>query len=219
MYSYNLNYDLKKYKVLPQEENMKLAHDYENGEAEAREKLILHNLRLAISYAQKIAGSKGEILEELVSVSILGLIKGVDSFNPNMNIKFATYVSTCIQNEIFMYLRKNKKHDQVASLNEPIISRDRDISDLTLEEMVQDSNGLIEDKVEADVEKTVIREIIDSLPPLEKEIVKKYYGFDSDRRYKQDEIANIFGYTQSYTSRILKRTNEKIKVKYLKRMT
>ncbi len=184
----------------------------ESGDNDAKEILIRHNLRLVAHIVKKYA-SYGDN-DELISVGSVGLIKAIETYRPNKGTQLATYASRCIENEILMALRANKKHKNTVSLSEPI-GQDRDGNELTIIDMLSDEGSVIED-VESKMlfEKllSITKEVLDER---EYEIISLRYGLDGNGALAQREVAEKFGISRSYVSRIEKRALEKLKAKLL----
>lgn len=184
----------------------------EQGDKTAKEILIKHNLRLVAHIVKKYA-SYGDN-DELISIGSVGLIKAIETYRPNKGTQLATYASRCIENEILMALRANKKHKNTVSLNDPI-GKDRDGNELTIIDMLSDEGSVIED-VESKMlfEKllSITKEVLDER---EYEIISMRYGLDGNGSLAQREVADKFGISRSYVSRIEKRALEKLKSKLL----
>ena len=170
----------------------------ESGDNNAKEKLIEHNLRLVVFLAKKYENT-GVELEDLVSIGSIGLIKGINTFSSDKNIKLATYCSRCIDNEILMYLRKNKKLKNEVSIDQTL-SYDTDGNELRLEDIIG-----------TDDKELIIREIL-SLKPRDREIMILRYGLLGNNEYTQKEVADKLHISQSYISRIEKKVIKKLKV-------
>lgn len=182
----------------------------EKGDLEAKDKLIEHNLRLVVFLAKKYENT-GVDLEDLVSIGSIGLIKAINTFSSNKNIKLATYASRCIDNEILMYLRKNKKIKSEVSIDQAL-SLDSDGNELHLEDII----GTPKDEITKSIEKEddrelMIREIL-SLKPRDREIMVLRYGLLGNDEYTQKEVAEKLGISQSYISRIEKKVIRKLKL-------
>lgn len=181
----------------------------ENGDEEAKEILIKHNLRLVAHVAKKYANFGDN--DELISVGSIGLIKAVSTYRQNKGTGLATYASRCIENEILMTLRATKKHKNNISLHEPI-GIDKDGNELTVIDMIADDRDVIED-VERDILMERLRHITkECLDDREYEIIKHRYGLEGNVALTQREIAKIFDISRSYISRIEKKALEKIRV-------
>lgn len=212
--TYNLLSNLQKYEVLNKNTTVDLFKAYKEGNRKAREKLILHNLRLVV-HIQKKYDSKLKN-EDLTQVGIIGLIKAVESFNIEKEILFATFASSCIENEMRMFYRQNHKHEQVTSLNQPVLHITDDDNSHTYEDLFMDPLQNIEEIIDDNITSTIIQDSVNSLPIKAKNIIKLFYGIENDKRYTQKEIAELLGYSQSYISRIIKSANHDIKRKILK---
>ena len=188
-----------------EEEYVRLA---EQGDKEAKEILIKHNLRLVAHIAKKYANYGDN--DELISVGSIGLIKAIDSFKTGRGTQLATYASRCIENEILMTLRVTKKHRQSVSLSDPI-GVDKDGNELTIMDMLSEGGSVIED-VESNILMEKLGEITSKcLTDREYEIVKMRYGLGGVPALTQREVATKFGISRSYVSRIEKHALAKIK--------
>jgi len=182
----------------------------ECGNLEAKEKLIEHNLRLVVFLAKKYENT-GVDLEDLVSIGNIGLIKGINTFSSDKNIKLATYASRCIDNEILMYLRKNKKLKYEVSIDQAL-SLDGDGNELHLEDVIGTDKDIVTKGIEeADDKALMIKEIL-SLKPRDREIMILRYGLLGHDEFTQKEIADKMGISQSYISRIEKKVIKKLKI-------
>lgn len=180
-----------------------------NGDDDARQKLIEHNLRLVVYVAKKFATS-GVDVEDLISIGSLGLIKAVNSFKSDKNIKMATYASKCIENEILMYLRKISKQKQVVSLDEPI-NVDGEGNELVLFDMLPSEGDCPQESMEKSTEKEILWRVLNRLNPREKEIMIMRFGLKGKDELTQKEVADNLGISQSYISRLEKRIVVRIK--------
>ena len=179
-----------------------------NGDVDARNKLILHNLRLVVFLAKKYDNTN-ETLEDLVSIGSIGLIKGINTYKPDKNIKLATYASRCIENEILMFLRKNKKRNTEISF-EDSINFDGEGNELHLEDVFGTDPELIPKAYEDKIDKIILLKEIEKLNDRDKEIIKMRYGLMGSEEYTQKEVADMLGISQSYISRIEKKTIKKL---------
>ena len=184
------------------------------GDAEARNKLVEHNLRLVV-YIAKRFDNTGMDMEELVSVGTMGLIKAVRSYNGDKKIKLATYASRCIENEILMYLRKMIKTRNEVSLDEPL-NVDWEGNKLLLSDVLGTDGGEVYKEMEADVEKNILREILSKLDERDRAIICMRYGLYGVKERTQKEIADMMNISQSYISRLEKKIIDKLKQEYLK---
>jgi RNA polymerase sporulation-specific sigma factor len=178
-----------------------------------RNKLIEHNLRLVVFLAKKFDNT-GVGTEDLVSIGTIGLMKAVSSFDPTKNIKLATYASKCIENEILMFLRKTAPLKREISIDEPM-NVDWDGNELSLADVLGTNGDEIEEKLEAEEEKTLILRAVKSLNSRDKTIIMLRFGLCTDREYTQKEVADILGISQSYISRLEKRILQKLKQELL----
>ena len=173
------------------------------GSEQAKSTLIEHNLRLVVYIARRFE-STGINLEDLISIGTIGLIKAINTFRPEKNIKLATYASRCIENEILMYIRKIASHKSDVSLDEPI-NTDWDGNELHLGDVLGTEPDAVSRPLEDDVDLRLLREAVDQLPDKEQTIVKLRYGIGGGREKTQKEVADILGISQSYISRLEKR--------------
>ena len=180
-----------------------------DGDNFARDKLIEHNLRLVVFLAKKYENT-GVDLEDLVSIGTIGLMKGVKTFSMDKNIKLATYASRCIDNEILMYLRKNKRVKTEISFDESL-SFDADGNELHLEDVLGTDADIVTKPLEDVENKHLMLEEVNKLAKRDKEIITLRYGLDGEVEKTQKEVANILGISQSYISRIEKKVIKKLK--------
>lgn len=193
---------------LSKEEEEKYVDMFQNGDLKARDKLIEHNLRLVVYLSKKYENTKVE-LEDLVSIGTIGLIKGINTYKNDKNIKLATYASRCIDNEILMYLRKNKKRKADVSLDESL-SFDSEGNELHLEDILGTEKDIVtKDLEENDMRKIMLKEIC-KLNERDKQIMVLRYGLNDTKEYTQKEVAELLGISQSYISRIEKKVISKI---------
>lgn len=190
------------------EEEQILSEKLVSGDEIAREKLIVHNLRLVVYIAKKFENS-GVSIDDLISIGTIGLIKAVNTFSPEKNIKLATYASRCIENEILMHLRKIASQKMVVSLDEPL-NTDWDGNELMLADVLGSDGDEISREIEESDEKRILLQIIDGLPLREKEIIEMRFGLGEKEELTQKEVADIMGISQSYISRLEKRIIKKI---------
>jgi RNA polymerase sporulation-specific sigma factor len=196
-------------KPLTLEEEKKYFEKYKQGDLDAKNALINHNLRLVAHIVKKYSGA-GEA-DDLISVGSIGLIKAINSFELNKGTQLSTYAARCIENEILMYIRLNKKHKQTMSLQE-CLGEDKDGNEVELGDIIP---GL-EDEVIDEVENNILTEkmaniIKTSLPEREYKIIKMRYGLDGLIPLTQREVANKLGISRSYISRLETKALEKIK--------
>lgn len=181
----------------------------EEGDKEARELIIVHNLRLVVYIARKFENT-GISIEDLISIGTLGLIKAVNTFRPAKNIKLATYASRCIENEILMYLRKTNSLKAEVSYYEPL-NTDWDGNELLLSDVLGSEPDEVYRDLEYDDEKSRLYRAVMSLSPRERKIMTMRFGIGGGREFTQKEVADALGISQSYISRLEKRIIEKIK--------
>lgn len=181
------------------------------GEERAKNLLIEHNLRLVVYIAKKFDNT-GVGVEDLISIGTIGLIKAINTFNPEKNIKLATYASRCIENEILMYLRRNNKTRLEVSIDEPL-NVDWDGNELLLSDILGTDEDVIYRGIEQEVEKTLLGKAIAKLNDREQTIIKLRFGlYAPDMKEKtQKEVADLLGISQSYISRLEKRIIKRLK--------
>ena len=189
---------------LTKEEERSLMENMQSSNEQAvRATLIERNLRLVVYIARKFENT-GIGIEDLISIGTIGLIKAVGSFDPDKNIKLATYASRCIENEILMVLRRNSKQRLEVSLDEPL-NTDWDGNELLLSDVLGTDADLVSRQLDADVEKQLLYLAIAHLDPREKKIISLRYGLMNGREHTQKEVADLMGISQSYISRLEKR--------------
>lgn len=182
------------------------------GDIEARNKLVEHNLRLVAHIIKKYYSSRGD-QDDLVSIGTIGLIKAINTFDINKNIKLSSYASRCIENEILMYFRNLKKTSQDISLNEAI-DTDKDGNALSLFDILSTEDDVL-DNINTKLNLKKIREYIDSeLDPREKQVIVLRYGLSGEKPITQREVAKILGVSRSYISRIETKALKKLRRKY-----
>ena len=194
---------------LSKEEELKYLVRAKAGDEEARNILIEHNLRLVVFLAKKYENTTYDI-EDLVSIGSIGLIKGINTYKIDKNIKLATYASRCISNEILMFLRKNKRKRSEVSL-EDALNYDAEGNELHLEDILGTDENLVPNEYEKQVDKEVLAKEIQVLPDRDKEIMTLRYGLNNTKEYTQKEVAVMLGISQSYISRIEKKVIRKLK--------
>lgn len=194
---------------LKKDEEEALVLKAENGDMAARNKLIEHNIRLVVFLAKKYDNTMYD-LEDLVSIGTIGLIKGVKTYKLDKNIKLATYASRCIDNEILMFLRKNKRRKVEISF-EDSINQDGDGNELHLEDVLGTDDDIVEKEYESTVDKELLSNVIEKLSGRDKEILTLRYGLNNTDEYTQKEVADMLGISQSYISRIEKKAIKKLK--------
>lgn len=180
-------------------------------ESEAKKLLIEHNLRLVVYIAKKFDNTSVGV-EDLISIGTIGLIKAINTFNPEKNIKLATYASRCIENEILMYLRRNNKTKMEVSIDEPL-NVDWDGNELLLSDILGTDEDIIYRDIEDEVEKSLLMKAIDKLSARERRIVELRFGLTSvdGTEMTQKEVADLLGISQSYISRLEKKIIKRLK--------
>lgn len=194
---------------LTKEEEIELVLKSMEGSSEAKNKLIEHNLRLVVFLSKKYE-STGIDLEDLVSIGTIGLIKGVNTYKLDKNIKLATYASRCIDNEILMYLRKNKRRKGEVSF-EDSLSFDAEGNELHLEDILGTDDDIVTKDLVHEVEKKLLYEEISKLNKRDKEIMVLRYGLYDNEELTQKDVASLLGISQSYISRIEKKVIKRLK--------
>ena len=194
-----------------EEENTAISELGTEREEEAKKLLIEHNIRLVVYIAKKFDNT-GIGVEDLISIGTIGLIKSIQTFNPNKNIKLATYASRCIENEILMYLRRNNKTKLEVSIDEPL-NVDWDGNELLLSDILGTEEDTIYKDLEEEVEHKLLVRAINCLSSREKLIVQMRYGLSSQdgEEKTQKEVADLLGISQSYISRLEKKIMQRLK--------
>ncbi len=181
-----------------------------NGDKHAKDKLLTHNLRLVVHVAKKYSGTVES--DDLISVGSIGLIKAVNTFDYDKNTQFSTYAARCIENEILMLLRVNKKHNAVISLNESL-GKDKDGNDVTWQDIIPSDEDVSENVENAVLSQNLIKLAKESLSNREFEILTLRYGLGSSPAYTQREIAKKLNISRSYISRLEKKALDIIRNK------
>ncbi len=194
---------------LKEEDELKLLKLVKEGDLDARNTLIIHNLRLVVFIAKKFESTKINI-EDLISIGSMGLIKGVQTFKLEKNIKLATYASRCIENEILMYLRKTQKVRQEISLDE-VLSVDSEGNEMMLTDVLSSSEPLSLTKITEEEDINNVYEALNRLNPREKEIIILRFGLNNEEPLTQKEVADKLGISQSYISRLEKKIIDKMR--------
>ena len=199
---------------LSKEEEEKYINLLEQKDRDARNKLIEHNLRLVAHIVKKFdQGSFDQ--DDLISIGTIGLIKGVDSYNKDKNIKLTTYVAKCIENEILMFYRSSKKYQNTVSLNDSI-GYDKDGNKITLIDVLKDDRKSLDDEVYLRENIALVSKYLAKLNKREKEIIVKRYGLNNRKEMTQKDIAKELKISRSYVSRIEKRAISKILKDFIK---
>ena len=188
----------------------KLNTDFEN----ARETLIVHNLRLVVYIAKKFESS-GVGVEDLISIGTIGLIKAVNTFRPDKNIKLATYASRCIENEILMFLRKSSQHRNEISIDEPL-NIDWDGNELLLSDILGTDEDIVNKGIETEAERDMLRDAVETLGGREKQIMQMRFGLIDGKEKTQKEVADLIGISQSYISRLEKKIMQRLRREMVK---
>ncbi|HCR44549.1 MAG TPA: RNA polymerase sporulation sigma factor SigE [Ruminococcaceae bacterium] len=195
---------------LTKEEEEKVMRNIMNNVENAREPLITHNLRLVVYIAKKFESSSAG-MEDLISIGSIGLIKAVNTFRPERNIKLATYASRCIENEILMYLRKTSQLKNEISIDDPL-NVDWDGNELLLSDILGSDQNTVTVDIEEEVEHDLLRGAVSRLAPRERKIMKLRFGLGGDgKEHTQKEVADELGISQSYISRLEKRIIQRLK--------
>ena len=181
----------------------------EEGDTFSRDKLIEHNLRLVVFLAKKYENTNVD-LEDLVSIGSIGLIKGINTFKRGKNIKLATYCSRCIDNEILMFLRKNKKTKGDVSFEESL-SFESDGNELHLEDILGTDPDIVTKDLDMEIDKKILKDELEKLEKLDKEIIVLRYGLNGFNEMTQKDVAEKLNISQSYISRIEKKVIKKLK--------
>ncbi len=181
----------------------------EQGDTKAKDKLIEHNLRLVVFLAKRYENTNVD-LEDLVSIGSIGLIKGINTFKRGKNIKLATYCSRCIDNEILMYLRKNKKTKVDISFEESL-SFDSEGNELHLEDILGTDGDIVTKPLEDEMDKKILKEELEKLDNRDREIMNLRYGLNGYEEMTQKDVAEKLKISQSYISRIEKKVIKKLK--------
>ena len=194
---------------LSKEDEAKTLAMLDNDFEKAREKLIVHNLRLVVYIAKKFE-STGIGIEDLISIGTIGLIKAVNTFSVEKNIKLATYASRSIENEILMYLRKTNPQKMEVSIDEPL-NVDWDGNELLLSDILGTDDDTVSVNIENEAEKRVLLEAVEKLDEREKLIMELRFGLNNRPEKTQKEVADMIGISQSYISRLEKRIIKRLK--------
>lgn len=197
----------------PKEEEYYIKKLEQENNKEARQILVEHNLRLVVYIAKKFENT-GVGIEDLVSIGTIGLMKAINTFNANKNIKLATYASRCIENEILMYLRRSSKLKGEISIDEPL-NQDGDGNELLLSDILGTENDVVSKGIEDEVDKKLLRMCMQKLNPREKNIMEWRFGFKTGNEKTQKEVADMLGISQSYISRLEKKIIHKMKKEIL----
>ena len=207
-------YYIGKHDILPPplkgEEERKVIDQAVSGNQKARDTLIEHNLRLVVYVAKRYDNSTNCPLEDLISIGTIGLVKAINTFKADKNIKLATYASRCIENGILMYLRKNNKIRYEISLDEPL-NIDYDGNELLLGDIVGTDDDLVEQEMMKSDQRKLFYEALKDLNEREKEILILRYGLSNHDELTQKDVAKLLGISQSYISRLEKKIIKKLR--------
>jgi len=199
---------------LTKEEEEVLIHKLPNGDETARTILIERNLRLVVYIARKFENT-GINIEDLISIGTIGLIKAVNTFNPEKKIKLATYASRCIENEILMYLRRNNKIRSEVSFDEPL-NIDWDGNELLLSDVLGTDEDIITKDLEANIDRKLLSKALYQLSDREKQIMELRFGLLGGEEKTQKDVADMLGISQSYISRLEKRIIKRLRKEFNK---
>ena len=201
---------------LKAEEEREYLARYAQGDLEARNKLVEHNLRLVSHILKKYYVQAGD-QDDLISIGTIGLIKGISTFKPDKKVRLATYASRCIENEILMYLRRNNKTRLEVSIDEPL-NVDWDGNELLLSDILGTDEDVISRRLEDEVEISLLSKAIRKLSPREQTIIRLRFGLGKENAAEktQKEVADLLGISQSYISRLEKRIMKRLKKEIVK---
>ncbi len=194
---------------LTQEEEQAVLDKLSKGDESVRKILVEHNLRLVVYISKKFENT-GVGIEDLISIGTIGLMKAINTFNTDKNIKLATYASRCIENEILMYLRRSNKIKGEISIDEPL-NQDGDGNELLLSDILGTDPDVTSRRIEDEVDKKLLRASIKKLSNRERNIMELRFGFISGNEKTQKEVADMLGISQSYISRLEKKIISKMK--------
>lgn len=210
------NEDIKMLQNLSFDEQIKLIKEYQQGSKEARDALIEFNIRYVIFAVKNKFQINDCDIEDLINIGIIGLIKGINTYKLEKGVKPITYFSRCVDNEILMFLRKNNPNKHIGkSLDEQILDADYNYN-ITLKDLLADDTDFEEDFLNSQVQNQafeLLKNMLEQIPEKHQEAVKLYFGFYG-KRYRQEEIASKLGVSQSYISRLVKKSTKLIKQKF-----
>ena len=196
---------------LTKEEEAAAFAELQAGRQQARDTLILHNLRLVVYIARKFE-STGIYIEDLISIGTIGLIKAVETFHPEKNIKLATYASRCSENEILMHLRKTAQYRNEISIDEPL-NVDWDGNELLLSDLLGTEEDVVNRGIENEAERNMLHEAVRQLSPRERQIMEMRFGLIDGKEKTQKEVADLIGISQSYISRLEKKIIKRLRTR------
>lgn len=194
---------------LSAEEEKEVLIKISNGDETLRQQLIIHNLRLVVYIAKKFESSNCSV-EDLISIGTIGLIKAVNTFSPDRNIKLATYASRCIENEILMFLRKSTQLKNEVSIDEPL-NTDWDGNELLLCDILGSEADIVNSNIEKELEVQQLLLAVSKLSEREATIMELRFGLNGQKEHTQKQVADMLGISQSYISRLEKKIIEKLK--------
>ena len=194
---------------LPRDEESVLLEKLNTGDFQVRQTLIEHNLRLVVYIARRFENT-GIHIEDLISIGTIGLIKAVNTFRTDKNIKLATYASRCIENEILMYIRKTANQKTEVSLDEPI-NMDCDGNELLLMDVLTSDQAQVGEELERNAERSALLAAVQALNPRERQIMELRFGLRDGVEHTQKEVADSIGISQSYISRLEKRIIKRLR--------
>ena len=199
---------------LPKEEEEKYILQAKNGDKEARSKLIEHNLRLVAHIVKKFETNTNDT-DDLIGIGTVGLIKGIDTYSPNKNVRLTTYVAKCAENEILMYFRGDKKNSKNISIYDSI-SYDKEGNEITILDILKTPDPDFALEIHKNDNIQLLKKYLNKLTKREKEIIEARYGLNNKEEKTQKEIAQKLGISRSYVSRIEKRATTKILREFIK---
>ena len=194
---------------LTKDEEKAIMKSIMNGDESGKEKLIVHNLRLVVYIAKRFE-TAGANIEDLISIGTIGLIKAVNTFKPDKNIKLATYASRCIENEILMFLRKSSQLKNEVSIDEPL-NTDWDGNELLLCDVLGSDPDIINRDIESELECSQLLEAVKNLNSRESLIMELRFGLNGRQEHTQKQVADYLGISQSYISRLEKKIIKRLK--------
>lgn len=194
---------------LSKAEESEIINEIKNGNEKIKEKLIVHNLRLVVYIAKRFE-TVGANIEDLISIGTIGLIKAVNTFKPDKNIKLATYASRCIENEILMFLRKSSQLKNEISIDEPL-NTDWDGNELLLCDVLGSDPDIINRDIETELECNQLLKAVSNLNEREALIMELRFGLNGKKEHTQKEVADYLGISQSYISRLEKKIIKRLK--------
>ncbi len=199
---------------LSKEEEEKYVIKAMNGDKDARAKLIEHNLRLVAHIVKKFKSNVNDV-DDLIGIGTVGLIKGIDTYSPDKNVRLTTYVAKCAENEILMFFRGDKKNSKNVSLNEGI-SYDKEGNEITILDVLKTPDPDYAEEIQKNDNIALLKKYMNVLTKRERDILEARYGLNNTNEYTQKEIAKKLGISRSYVSRIEKRATTKILREFIK---